>query len=182
MLSGSKLDNLIKRQKKSVSELAAAMKRAGFSEQQAASAIRNWRKGLYKPLPRSSDIEAIASALGVEATGISEWRCSVRYAPTSPRKAGLVTQLISGRSAQEALDVLKFTRKRAAEMVQKALKSAIANADEASADVEKLYVCQARVDGAGVRIGTKRFRAKDRGKAYSIRKMASHIHIAVTEM
>jgi large subunit ribosomal protein L22 len=182
MLSGSKLDKLIKRQKKSVSELAATMKRAGLSEQQAESAIRNWRKGLFKPLPRSGDVEAIASALGVDATGVSEWRSSVRYAPTSPRKARLVTQLIAGRSAQEALDLLKFTRKRAAEMVQKALKSAIASADENAADVENLYVCQAKVDGAGIRVGTKRFRAKDRGKAYEIRKMASHIHITVTEM
>jgi len=182
MLSANKLDNLIKQQKKSVSELAAAIKRAGLSEQQAASAIKNWRKGLLKPLPRSSDIETLASALGVETTALSEWKSSVRYAPTSPRKAMLVTQLIAGRSAQEAIDLLKFTRKRAAEMVQKALKSAIANADENAADVENLYVSQARVDGAGVRVGTKRWIAKDRGKTHSIRKMASHIHITVTEM
>jgi large subunit ribosomal protein L22 len=182
MLSANKLDNLIKQQKKSVSELAAAIKRAGLSEQQAASAIKNWRKGLLKPLPRSSDVETLASALGVETTALSEWKSSVRYAPTSPRKAMLVTQLIAGRSAQEAIDLLKFTRKRAAEMVQKALKSAIANADENAADVENLYVSQARVDGAGVRVGTKRWIAKDRGKTHSIRKMASHIHITVTEM
>lgn len=182
MLSASKLDNLIKRQGKSVSELAAALKRTGLNERQAAGAIKNWRKGLLKPLPKSSDVEALASALGVDTTGISEWRCSVRYAPTSPRKARLVTQLIAGRNVQEALDLLKFTRKRAADMVQKALKSAIANADEDTAKVENLYVCQAKVDGAGVRIGTKRWIAKDRGKAYSLRKMASHIHITVTEM
>jgi large subunit ribosomal protein L22 len=182
MLSAKKLDNLIKQQKKSVSELAATIKRAGLSQQQAVSAIRNWRKGLFKPLPRSSDIEALASAFGAEAASISEWKCSVKYAPTTPRKAMLVTQLIAGRKAQEAIDLLKFTRKRASEMVQKALKSAIANADEDAADVENLYVCQARVDSAGVRIGTKRWIAKDRGKAYSLRKMASHIHVTVTEM
>ena len=182
MLSAKKLDNLIKQQKKSVSELATTIKRAGLSQQQAVSAIRNWRKGLFKPLPRSSDIEALASAFGVEAANISEWKCSVKYAPTTPRKAMLVTQLIAGRKAQEAIDLLKFTRKRASDMVQKAIKSAIANADEDAADVENLYVCQARVDGAGVRIGTKRWIAKDRGKAYSLRKMASHIHVTVTEM
>ncbi len=182
MLSANKLDNLIKQQGKSVAELAAAVKRAGLSEQQAVSAIKNWRKGLFKILPRKSDVEALASAFGVETAAISEWRSSVKYAPTSPRKAMLVTQLIAGRSAQEAIDVLKFTRKRAAEMVQKALKSAIANADETGADVENLYVSQARVDGAGIRIGTKRWIAKDRGKAYSLRKMASHIHITVAEM
>jgi large subunit ribosomal protein L22 len=182
MLNASKLDKQIKRQKKNVSELAAAMKRAGLSIQQAQSAIGNWRKGLLKPLPRGSDIEAIASALGVETNGISEWKSSVRYAPMSPKKARLVTQLVAGRGAQEAMDLLKFTRKRAAYIVQKALKSAIASADEASADVENLYVCQARVDSAGVRIGTKRYQEKDRGKAYGIRKMGSHIHITVTEM
>jgi len=182
MLSASKLDNQIKRQKKNVAELAAAMKRAGMSIQQAQSAIGNWRKGLFRPLPKSSDIEALASALGVEVTDISEWRSSFRYAPNSPKKARLVTQLIAGRSAQQALDLLKFTRKRAAEMIQKALKSAIANADEAGADVENLYVCQAKIDSAGVRMGTKRYQEKDRGKAYGIRKMASHIRIAVTEM
>ena len=182
MLSAGKLDNLIRRQGKSVTELAAAIKRAGLNEQRAASAIKNWRKGLLKPLPKSSDVEALASALGVKTAGISEWRCSVRYAPTSPRKAKLVTQLIAGRNAQEAIDLLKFTRKRAADMVQKALKSAIANADEDAADVENLYVCQAKVDGAGVRIGTKRWIAKDRGRTHSIRKMASHIHVTVTEI
>ena len=182
MLSASKLDNLIKSQGKNITELAAAIKRTGLDEKRAVSAIKNWRKGLFKPLPRKSDVEALASSLGVDATNISEWKCSVRYAPTSPRKAKLVTQLIAGRGAQEALDLLKFTRKRASEMVQKALKSAIANADEDAADVENLYVSQARADSAGIRIATKRYRAKDRGKAYEIRKMASHIHVTVTEV
>ena len=182
MLNASKLDKQIKRQKKNVAELAAAMKRAGLSIQQAQSAIGNWRKGLLRPLPKGSDIEKLASALGVEAAGISEWKSSVRYAPMSPKKARLVTQLIAGRDAQEALDLLKFTRKRAAYIVQKALKSAIASADETGADVENLYVCLSKVDSAGVRMGTKRFQEKDRGKAYGIRKMGSHIHIAVTEI
>ena len=66
--------------------------------------------------------------------------------------------------------------------MNKALKSAIASADEDSADVENLYVCLAKVDSAGIRTGTKRWIAKDRGRAHSIRKMASHIHVAVTEI
>jgi large subunit ribosomal protein L22 len=182
MLSANKLDNLIKSTGKSIADLAAGLKRAGLTEKQAASAIKNWRKGLMKPLPRKSDIEALASALGVEVVGVSQWKSSVRYSPSSPRKARLVTQLISGRNVQEALDLLKFTHKRASETVSKALKSAIASADEDSADVENLYVCLAKVDGAGIRVGTKRFIEKDRGRAHSIRKMASHIHVAVTEI
>jgi large subunit ribosomal protein L22 len=182
MLSASKLDNLIRSQSKNISELASVVKRAGLDEKRAVSAIRNWRKGLLKPMPRKSDVEALASSLGVDAVNISEWKCSVRYAPTSPRKAKLVTQLVAGRGVQEALDLLKFTRKRAADMVQKAIKSAIANADEDAANVENLYVSQACVGSAGVRLGTKGWRAKDRGKAYKIRKMASHIYITVTEV
>jgi large subunit ribosomal protein L22 len=82
---------------------------------------------------------------------------------------------------QEALDVLKFEHRRAARMVEQVLKSAIANADEAEADVESLYVVEARVDGAGRRIGTKGWIAKDRGRAHPIKKEASHIHVSVSE-
>ena len=81
-----------------------------------------------------------------------------------------MTQLINGRQVQDAMDILKFTRKRAAEMVDKVLKAAVADADEQQADVESLYVSCARVDDAGVRIGTKRWIAKDRGRAHPIRK------------
>jgi large subunit ribosomal protein L22 len=181
MLSTKKLDNIIKSSGISVIEIAEKMVRPGMDKKQAQSALKNWRKGLLRPIPRTADIEAIATALGVEAVKISEWSSSVRYAPTSPRKAGLVTQLIAGRGAQEALDLLKFTHKRAAYMIEKALKSAVASADEAAADVENLYVSKACVDGAGLRLGCKRFIPKDRGKAYRIRKMASHLHVTVTE-
>lgn len=182
MLSPMKLDNLIKSSRTNVVELAEKIARTGLEKKQAATALKNWRKGLLSPIPQKADVEAIANALGVEATAISEWRSSVRYAATTPRKAGLVTKLIAGRGAQEALDLLKFTHKRASYIIDKALKSAIANADEDSADVENLYVSQARVDGAGVRAGTKRWIAKDRGRAHSLRKLASHIHITVTEI
>ena len=93
----------------------------------------------------------------------------------------MITQLIVGRSVQDAMDILKFTKKRAATMVSKVLKSAIANADEQNADVDSLYVGQAYVDDAGVRIGTKRWIPKDRGRANPIRKKACHIHVTVTQ-
>ena len=64
--------------------------------------------------------------------------------------------------------------------MDKVLKSAVADADEQQADVDRLYVSQARVDDAGVRIGTKRWIAKDRGKAHPIRKKASHLYVTVT--
>jgi large subunit ribosomal protein L22 len=181
MLSAKKLDKLIKSSGTNVAELAEKIARTGLEKKQATTALKNWRKGLNSPIAGKADVEAIAQALGVEPTDISEWRCTVKYAPSAPRKAALVAELIAGRGAQEALDLLKFTHKRASYIIDKALKSAIANADEDSADVESLYICEARVDGAGVRIGTKRFIAKDRGRAHSLQKLASHIHITVTE-
>jgi len=181
MLSGNKLNELCEELHVSVNHLADHVARGGFSKEEAVSAIGNWRRRLYKPLPTTADVEHLASGLGVEKGEISEWRASYRYAPTAPRKARLVTDLIMGRSVQQALDLLKFEHKRAARMVEKILQSAIANADEAEADTERLFVSEARVDGAGRRVGTKGWRAKDRGRAHSIRKEASHIHITVTE-
>jgi large subunit ribosomal protein L22 len=181
MLSGSKLNELRLESKKSVSDLAGQIVRGGLDKEAAASAIMNWEKGLYRPIPRTEDVEKLASALGAKPSDISEWRVVCKYAPIAPRKARLVSELIAGRPVQEALDILKFTRKRSAPWMDKLLRSAIANADEQEADVDKLVVNTARVDGAGVRIGTKRFRAKDRGRAHSIRQEACHINISVSE-
>jgi large subunit ribosomal protein L22 len=79
------------------------------------------------------------------------------------------------------MDILKFTRKRAATVVDKVLKSAVADADEQQADVDNLYVSEARVDDAGIRIGTKRWMPKDRGRAHPIHKKACHIYITVSQ-
>ena len=111
-------------------ELAGHLARGGRKENQAAAAIRNWQKGQFTPQPSVEDVQHLAQALGVEVQEISEWRASYRYAPMSARKVRLVTQLIDGRDVQDALDVLKFTSKRAAESVRKVLQSAIANAGD----------------------------------------------------
>jgi len=181
LLSGKKLRQLCQRQGVTAEQLAEQVIRGGQKPTQAVSAVKNWQKGLFKPIPRREDVEKLAATLGVEANELNVWRSSYRFAPISPRKARLITQLIVGRGAQEALDILKFTRKRAAAMASKVLKSAIADADEAQADVESLYVSEARVDGAGVRIGTKRWMAKARGRAHPIEKKASHIYITVAQ-
>ncbi len=182
MLSTEKLKNQIKENNVPSATLVDALVSAGMAKKTAAAAVKNWTQALMKPTPKAKDIEAIAKALNVDVNDISQWKCTVKYAAGSPRKARLVTQLITGKTVQDALDTLKFTHKRAAYMVEKALKSAIANADEAAADVENLYVSQAVADSAGVRLGTKRWIAKDRGRAHSIRKMASHIYVTVTEV
>ena len=181
MLSADKLKELCQERQMSVDQLAGYLARGGFDRPRAAVALKNWQKGLFKPEPHADDIRHLASALSVEANDLADWRSSHRYAPISARKARLVTQLIVGRSVQDAMDILKFTRKRAAAMIDKVLRSAVADADEQQADVDSLYVSCARVDDAGIRIGTKRWMAKDRGRAHPIRKKACHIHITVTQ-
>jgi large subunit ribosomal protein L22 len=181
MLSANKLKELCQERQINVDELAGHLARGGFDRQKATVAVNNWQKGLFKPEPRADDIRRLASALSVEVNDLANWRSSYRFAPMSARKARLVTQLIVGRSVQDALDILKFTRKRAAVMIDKVLRSAVAGADEQQADVDNLYVSCACVDDAGVRIGTKRWIPKDRGRAHPIRKKACHIHITVTQ-
>ena len=106
------------------------------------------------------------------------WQAKHRFARISARKARLITQMILGRDVQDALNVLKFMPHRAAGMVAKVLTSAIANADEQEAHVDRLVVVEARVD---VGPTTKRFRPKDRGRALPILKRTSHLCVTVEE-
>lgn len=165
-----------------VEQLAGQLVRGGLNKKQAVAAVKNWKKGFFRPLPRKEDISRLAAAISVDVNDIVQWCSSYRYAPMSPQKAKLVAQLIVGRDTQQALDILKFTSKRAATMMEKVLKTAIADADEQQADVDSLYVSRARVDDAGVRLGTKRWFPKDRGRAHPIRKKACHIHITVSQV
>jgi len=106
------------------------------------------------------------------------WKAKHTYARIAERKARLVVDLIRGMRCDEALEVLRFTHKRAAPMVDRVLKSAMASANEAEAPMSRLYVSEARVDAGPV---IKRFRPKDRGRAHAIHKKTSHIIIAVDE-
>jgi large subunit ribosomal protein L22 len=182
MLSADKLKELCQQQQISIDELAGHLARGGFDRQKAAVAVKNWQKGLFKPEPRAEDIRRLATALSAEVNDLVDWRSSYRYAPMSARKARLVTEMIAGLRVQEAMDVLKFTRKRAAPMIDKVLRTAVADADEQQADVDNLYVSSATVDDAGVRIGTKRWIPKDRGRAHPITKKACHIQVTVTQI
>ena len=182
MLSANKLKEISQERQIDNGQLARNLVRAGLKYEDAVVAIKNWKKGLLKPAPSTEDIHHLANALSVEESDLIDWHSSCRYAPVSARKARLVTQLISGRSVQDAMDILKFTHKRAAVIIDKVLKSAVADADEQQADVDNLYIHNARVDDAGTRIGTKRWIPKDRGRAHPIRKKACHIHITVTQI
>ena len=102
-----------------------------------------------------------------------------RYARISAFKAREVTREIQGRSASDALDLLTFSPKKAAVMVRKTLKSAIANAENnADLKVDTLLVKEAEV-GEGPTF--KRFRARARGSASPLRKRTSHIRIVLAD-
>jgi large subunit ribosomal protein L22 len=181
MLSAAKLKRFCEQRQMSTEQLATQLVRGGLNNEEAAAAVKNWQRGLFRPIPRKDDVRRLAAALSAEVNDLVVWRSSYRFAPMSARKVRLVTQLIVGRSVQDAMDILKFTRKRAARMVDKVLRSAVADADEQQADVDNLYVSEARVDDAGIRIGTRRWMPKDRGRAHPICKKACHIHISVSE-
>ncbi len=101
-----------------------------------------------------------------------------RFARISPRKARLVIDLIRGRRCAEALDQLRFNHRRSARMIEAVLKSAMVSADEDEADMHRLYVIEAKVDGGPY---YRRWRPKDRGRAHPIAKRTSHIVVKVAE-
>ena len=106
------------------------------------------------------------------------WIAKHRFAPTTPRKARLVIGLIRGRRCDEAMQQLTFNGRRAAQFIRHVLKSAMVNADEQEADMARLYVKSARVDGGPYQ---RRWRPKDRGRVHPIAKRTSHIVVEVAE-
>ena len=102
-----------------------------------------------------------------------------KYVPMGPRKVRKVVGLIRNRGVDEALAVLKFTRKAASGPVEKVLKSALANAgNDPTVNVDKLYVKRAYVD---VGPSLKRFMPRAMGRAARILKRASHITVVLDE-
>lgn len=104
------------------------------------------------------------------------WLARHRYARISPRKVRLIADLIRGRDVNDAINILKFSPQRAASLVNKVLKSAIANADSAEANLEALFVQRAFVDEGPT---MHRIQPKDRGRAHPIAKRTSHITVVV---
>jgi large subunit ribosomal protein L22 len=97
----------------------------------------------------------------------------------SPRKLNLVAALIRGRTAQDAVATLTFSKRRIAQTVKKTLESAIANAENNhQLDVDRLVVARAEV---GRSIVMKRFQARGRGRASRVEKWFSHLKIVVAE-
>ena len=108
-----------------------------------------------------------------------EVRAVTRYVRISPHKARLVTDLIRGKSVEEALTTLKFVPKKGARLVSKTLQSALANAEQnPNIDVDTLYIKRIYVDKGPA---MKRWRARAMGRATRILKRTSHITVILDE-
>ena len=107
-------------------------------------------------------------------------RAEARYIRISPQKARLVVDLIRGQRAGDAINILRSTNKKIAPTVEKVLRSAIANAENKSSnvDVDQLTVSEAYVN-EGPRM--KRIRPAPMGRAYRYQRRISHIVVAVAE-
>lgn len=108
-----------------------------------------------------------------------ETRAITRDVRISAQKGRLVADLIRGKQVEEALRILRFTPKKAARILTKTLRSAIANAtDTQQADPDTLYVKRTFVDGATT---MRRFMPRAHGRATPIRKRTSHFTVIVDE-
>jgi len=103
-----------------------------------------------------------------------------RMLRVSPQKLNLVAAMLRGKQVEDAITILKFSKRRIAKDVLKTLNSAIANADyNYNLDVDQLIVAEAFV---GKNIVMKRFRARARGRIGRIAKPFSQITIVVREV
>ena len=108
-----------------------------------------------------------------------EARAVARYVRISPRKARQVIVLIRGKDVGEALTILRHTPKAASSVIEKTLRSAVANAENIhEMDGQDLYVARAYVDEGPTLM---RIRPRARGMAFRIRKRTSHITVVVAE-
>ena len=108
-----------------------------------------------------------------------ETGATLRYARISPQKCRLVADQIRGQSVAQALDTLRFSRKKAAHLVRKVLESAIANAENNDgADIDELKVSLVMVHDAPT---FARFRARAKGRGNRILKRNSHITVRVAD-
>ncbi len=106
-----------------------------------------------------------------------EATAKARFIRVTPRKARLVIDVIRGKRVGEAMNTLKFMPQHASRVVEKLLKSAIANAEQKNvSDVDRLKVKAAFVDQGPV---MKRVMPRAMGRANIIRKRSSHITLVL---
>lgn len=106
-------------------------------------------------------------------------KATARTVRIAPRKVRLVVDLIRGKKIGEAVAILRHTPKAASPVVEKVLKSAVANAEHNyELDVDNLVISEVFVDEGPT---MKRFRPRAQGRASAINKRTSHITVVVSE-
>ena len=115
----------------------------------------------------------------MEEIAEKEARATLKYSRISARKVKIVADLIRGKNVDEALAIIKFTPKASSEILEKLLKSAIANAEN-NHDMkhENLYVAEIYANQGPT---LKRIRPAAKGSAVRIRKRTSHVTIVLKE-
>lgn len=108
-----------------------------------------------------------------------EVAATLRFARLSAQKGRLIADQIRGQSVDRALNLLKFSPKKAAHIVRKVLESAVANAEHnEGADIDELKVAKVTVDEGPTQ---KRIQARAKGRANRIMKRTSHITVTVAD-
>ena len=108
-----------------------------------------------------------------------EVNATAKYIRIAPRKLRIVMNLIRGKKVSEAFAILKFTPKVVSEVVEKVLRSAVANAEHNNdMNVDNLYVSTCYVDQGPT---LKRIHPRSRGQAFKILKHSSHVTVCVSE-
>jgi len=108
-----------------------------------------------------------------------EASAKLKFARLSPQKTRLVVDMVRGKAVQEALNILKFSPQRPADIVAKLVRSAVANAEQKGvSDVDRLFVKAVVVDQGPA---LKRFMPRAQGRATRIRKPTSHITVVLDE-
>ena len=110
------------------------------------------------------------------------YQASHRYARISARKVRPLADMVRGKFADVALDILRYQPQRGARMLEKVIRSALGNAQDPDQNrgqtvrIESLIISEARVDNGPF---FKRMRPRARGMSYMIKKRSAHIHITL---
>jgi large subunit ribosomal protein L22 len=107
-------------------------------------------------------------------------KASAMFSRIAPRKARIIADLVRGKDAAEAIQLLSFTLKSGAPVLRKIIESAVANARQNGADVDSLFVSKAAVDKAPNKFN-RRWRPRAMGRATRITKGVSHIWIELDQ-
>ena len=111
---------------------------------------------------------------------MSEVTAKAKWVKSGDRKIGRVMDLVRGKSAGEAMTILKFQPQKAARILEKVLKSAIANAkhnlklDENALVIKEVYANKGMI--------MRRFQPRARGRAFPIKKKTSHVTVCLTAL